>query len=166
MDVRAEIHYPTATVERVFTLVTDPAFRSAVCEATGALSHDVDVDARADATVSVTVRRTMSADVPEFAKKFVGQSVDVVQTEHWGPPDGNGQRTAQLVVQIAGKPAKMTGSVATHTVGAGAKTTLRGDLKVSIPFVGKQLEPEIAKAILAAVDKEQQTADKWLGEPA
>ena len=35
---------------------------------------------------------------------------------------------------------------------------IEGDLKVSIPFFGKKIEPEIAKGIYAAVDKEQKTA--------
>lgn len=166
MDVRAEITYPTATVEQVYALVTDPKFRSAVCEATHALSYDVDVDKRPGGTALVTVRRTMPAEVPDFVKKFVGETIDVVQTEEWGAPDSRGHRSADLDVQIKGQPAKMTGTLDTQAAGAGARTSIRGELKVSIPFIGNKIEPEIAKALLAAVEAEQRTADKWLGEPA
>lgn len=166
MDVRAEINYPTATVEQVYALSTDPKFRGAVCEATRALDYDVDVDEHADGTATVTVRRTMPAEVPDFVKRFVGETLDVVQTEEWGAPDNVGQRTANLMVQVTGQPVKMTGRVTIGAVGQGARTSIRGDLRVSMPFVGKKIEPEIANGILAAAAKEQQTADEWLGEPA
>lgn len=166
MDLRAEINYPTATVEQVYALATDAEFRGAVCEATNALDYDVEVAEHDDGTAAVTVCRTMPADVPDLVKKFVGQTVDVVQTEQWGAPDDTGNRRADLLVQIKGQPAKMTGTVTTETVGAGARTSIRGDLKVSMPFVGKKIEPEIAKGILAAIEKEQVTADEWLGASA
>jgi len=166
MDVRAQINYPTATVEQVYDLVTNPKFRSAVCEATHALASDVDVDNRPDGTATVTVRRTMPADVPAFVKKFLGETVDVIQTEDWSAPDHLGQRQANLVVQIKGQPAKMTGTLQTEVVGNGARTLIRGDLTVSMPFVGKKIEPEIAEGILAAVAAEQRTANAWLGESA
>ncbi len=166
MDVRAEINYPTATVEQVFALVTDPHFRRAVCEATHALAYDVDVDKRLDGTASVTVRRTMPAEVPDFVKKFVGETLDVVQTEEWGVPNDLGQRQADLAVRVKGQPVKMTGTLLTQVVGDGARTSIRGDLTVSMPFVGKKIEPEIAKGVLAAVAAEQRTADRWLGDSA
>ncbi len=166
MDVRAEIDYPTATVGQVYALSTDPKFRGAVCEATHALDYDVDIDEHDDGTATVTVRRTMPAEVPDFVKRFVGESLDVVQTEEWGSPDDLGQRTANLTVQVTGQPVKMTGTVTIEALGQGARTFFRGDLRVSMPFVGKRIEPEIAKGILAAAAKEQQTADKWLGESA
>ena len=46
----------------------------------------------------------MPAEVPDFMKKIVGETVDVVQTEDWGAPDADGQRTADVVVQIKGQP--------------------------------------------------------------
>lgn len=166
MDVRAEINYRNATPEQVFALAIDPKFRGEVCEATHALDYDVEVDQHDDDTATITVRRTVPAEVPDFVKRFVGETVDVVQTESWAAPDTEGQRTADLSVQIKGQPAKMIGKISTDAAGDGARTSIRGDLKVSMPFVGKKIEPEIAKGILAAIDKEQEVADKWLGEPA
>ncbi len=166
MELHAEINYPTGTPEQVFAMTVDPEFWEAVCRATSALSYDIDIDSRDDGSATITILRTMPADVPDYVKKFLGATVDVVQTETWGPPDAAGQRDGRLVVSIKGQPATMTATMTTRSVDAGAQTTIRGDLKVSIPFVGKKIEPEIAKGVLAAIDKEQQTADTWLGEPA
>jgi Protein of unknown function (DUF2505) len=165
MDVRGEINYPNADPERAFALSMDPQYRGAVCQATRALHYDVDVDQRSDDTATVIVRRTMPADVPDFVKKFIGETVDVVQTEVWAAADPSGQRRGRLTLKIEGQPAALTGTVSLDRVGDGARASIRGDLKVSMPFVGKKIEPEIAKGILAAIGKEQEVADKWLGAP-
>ena len=52
----------------------------------------------------------------------------------------------------------MNGTAAIVASGGEVVMQIEGDLKVSIPFFGKKVEPEIAKGIYAAVDKEQKTA--------
>jgi hypothetical protein len=165
MEVRGEIRYPNATPERAFALSTDREYRAEVCQATHALGYDIDVDQGDDDTATVVVRRTMPAEVPDFAKRFIGETVDVIQTENWDAADVSGQRRGQLTVKIKDQPAAMTGTMSLETLGDGARVSIRGDLKVSMPFVGKRIEPEIAKGILAAIDKEQEVADRWLGAP-
>jgi hypothetical protein len=162
MDVRAEISYPTGSPEEVFALVVDQDFRVAVCEATHAVHHRVDVQHRVDGTAQVRVERTLPADVPDFVKSFVGQTITIVQTEEWGQADGQGVRVAELQIRIQGQPASMRGSQTLEPVGAGTRQLIRGDLKVSVPFLGKRIEPEVAKAILAGAAKEEQTARAWL----
>jgi len=158
MQISATISYPSGTTPaQVYELATDADFRGEVCEATHALDYGVSVDAHDD-TAKVVVTRTMPADVPDFMKKMIGETVDVVQTEDWGAPDADGQRTADLVVQIKGQPAVMNGTAAIVTSGGEVVMQIERDLKVSIPFFGKKVEPEIAKGIYAAVDKEQETA--------
>ena len=158
MQISATISYPSGTTPaQVYELATDADFRGEVCEATHALDYDVSVDAHDD-IAKVVVSRTMPADVPDFMKKMIGETVDVVQTEDWGVPDADGQRTADVVVQIKGQPAVMNGTAAIVASGGEVVMQIEGDLKVSIPFFGKKVEPEIAKGIYAAVDKEQKTA--------
>lgn len=162
MEVRTEIHYPNTSPERAFALGLDRAFRAAVCEATQAIDFDVDISEHADGRASVTVNRTMPADLPAIAKKFMGETVHVVQTEEWSAPDESGARTADLTVAIKGQPAKMIGAIFLESVGDDARMRIAGTIKVSIPFVGKTIEGEVAKAIVAAVAKEQDTGIAWL----
>ncbi len=166
MDVHAEITYPNASPDQVFALAVDSKFRGAVCEATHAIGYDIDVDRHDDDTATITIRRTMPADVPDLVKKFLGETVEVLQTENWAAPDPTGQRQADLTVQISGQPAKMTGTATTHAVGEGARTSISGVVNVSIPFVGKKIETVFAEGILAAITTEQEVADRWLGEPS
>lgn len=142
--------YPAA-VDAVYGLVTDETFRSEACERQGALEHDVSVTAQGDGHV-VTIKRTMPAQMPDFVKKITGDTVKVVQTETWGPADASGNRAAEVAVEIVGQPAHMKGS-ASLTGGTDATEFLiDGDVKVSIPLLGRKIEPEVAKAVKAALD--------------
>jgi hypothetical protein len=166
MDVRAEINYPTASPEQAFALAVNPEFRAAVCEATHAVDYDVSIEEHDDGGAFIAVERTVPADLSDFVKKLVGDTVSIKQTEEWTPPDGSGRRTADIVVDILGQPAKMVGTAVLEAVGHGSCQVILGDLKVAIPFLGKKIEPEIAKGIVAAVAKEQETGEAWLSGPA
>jgi len=77
MRVRAEISYPTGSPADVFGLATSEPFRSAVCIATHARSHSVDIEHKADGRTSVVVERTLPAQVPDAVKRLVGSGVAV-----------------------------------------------------------------------------------------
>jgi Protein of unknown function (DUF2505) len=162
MDLNAEISYPGATPDDAFALIVDPKFRSAVCEATMALGHDVGVDEKADGGATVRVDRTMPAEVPDFVKKLVGETLDVRQTEDWSAPDADGRRTADVLVEIVGQPARMTGTLVLEPTDDGCREVVSGQVKVSIPFLGGKIEPEIAKSIITAAKVEQKTGREWL----
>ncbi len=162
MHVRTEINYPSTSPEQAFALVLDPGFRAAVCQATRATEFDASISEQDDGRASVAVTRTMPADLPDVARKFIGDTVEVVQTEEWSAPNESGARTADLTISFKGQPAKMVGTIALESVGDGARMRIVGDVKVSIPFVGRRIEAEVAKGILAAAAKEEQTGLAWL----
>ncbi len=163
MQVSADIHYPDTTPEQAFALIVDLEFRKEVCRATHAQRFDVDIDNRGDGTATITVRRTIPSEVPGFVKHYVGETVDIVQREQWSAANPQGERTAEMTLQVIGQPATMIATASTRAAANGSLTSIRGNLKVSIPFVGKKLEPVIAEAILGAVAAEQRIVDKWLG---
>ncbi|MBA2698575.1 MAG: DUF2505 domain-containing protein [Nocardioidaceae bacterium] len=163
MDLRAEINYPTHDPADAFALVVDPVFRAEVCEAVHALDYDVSVDERGDGTALVTIDRVMPADVPDVIKKMVGETVTIVQTEDWGAPNESGERTAELLIKIVGQPVTMKGTIELRNAAGFVVSSIHGDVKVAVPFFGKKVEPEIAKAILAAVASEQEAATARLG---
>lgn len=162
MDVRTEINYPNTSPEQAFALGMDRAFRAAVCEATHATSYEVAISEHDDGRASVRIDRTMPAELPDIARKVMGENVTVVQTEEWSAPAQGGARTAELTISIRGQPAKMVGTIALDSVDASARMRIAGDVKVSMPFFGRRIEAEVAKAIVAAAAKEQQTGLSWL----
>jgi hypothetical protein len=164
MDVRAEINYPDSSPDEVFAMLCDPGYRSQVCEDTHALGYDVDIEEDDDGGATVTVRRTMPAEVPDFVKKFVGETIELRQTETWGTPDASGTRTADLRLEISGQPASMGGSIVLEPLDGGSRQRVEGDMKVSIPILGKKIEPEVVKGVLAGIRQEERTGIGWLAE--
>lgn len=162
MDVTTEIRYPGASVEKVVALLFDPRFRQEVCMATLAIDQQVDVEPGADGAAVVTITRTLPAQVPDFVKRFVGETITLAQTETWAPDDGSGVRRADLVLRVVGQPAAMNGSITVgHTEGEVVET-VNGDLQVSVPFFGGRVEAEIVTALEAAARVEEETGRAWL----
>jgi hypothetical protein len=69
-------------------------------------------------------------------------------------------------VEIPGKPGSITGSVSLSPSGGGSREVVTGSVKVTIPFVGKKLETEVAKGLKAALRVEGQIGAKWLASEA
>lgn len=162
MNVTTQIDYPGASVADVLGLALDPKFRAAVCDATMAIDHQVDISVGDLGAAAVTVNRTMPAEVPDFVRRFVGETISLVQSEAWQPDDGSGTRRADLTVSIVGQPATMTGTIVVQETSTGVSETVSGVLKVSVPFIGGKIEAEIAKGIVAAARQEQETGRAWL----
>ena len=153
MKITESFSYTGADVESVYALISDQEFRTESCANQGATDYDVKVEADGDGA-TVTLLRTQEAEMPDFVKKLTGSTVKVKQTEVWGAPDADGNRTADVKVSIIGQPAEMVGKATLKGSSGGTEFTLNGNVKVSIPFIGKKIEPEVAKAIIASLREE------------
>ena len=142
-------------------MLSDKGFRERVCAATHALSWTVDVDRAADG-VRVRINRVMPAEVPDFVKRLVGETLEVSQDERWSAPDATGARSGTVRVQISGQPAEMNGTLRLEAAGAGSRQLLSGEVRVRLPFLGRKVEPEITKGIVAAMRKEGEVGKAWL----
>ena len=160
MDLKLSTTYD-ATPGEVFAIITDRAFRETACKATHAVSYDVNVSQDGGDTV-VRVERELPTDrIPDFAKKFVGSTIMVIQTETWHGAAADGSRTADVRGEIRGTPASFTGTLALTPAGAQTRQTADLDVKVAVPLVGKKIEPYIAQAIEASMVKEQEIGQTW-----
>ena len=153
MKLNESFSYEGADVEAVYALITDQVFRTESCANQGAHEYEVTVEESGDGA-TVTVIRTQDADLPDFVKKLTGSTVKVKQTEVWSGPDASGNRTADVKVSIIGQPAEMVGKAKLYAAGEGSEFTIDGDVTVKIPFLGKKIEPEVAKAIKASLREE------------
>ena len=161
MQVNVQITYP-ATAEAVFAVLTDREFLADVCRATGALSHTVDVEDDG-AGVTVTTRRDLPTDeVPDFVKRFVGQTLTVVRVDRWDAPGPDGSRRGTLSLEIAGAPVRLTGTLGLRAEGESAVQDVDGDLKASVPLVGGKIEKAAEPAIRAGLRAEERVARQWL----
>jgi len=160
MDLQKDLTYQ-ADIGDVFGMLCDEDFRKQVCEATHARSFEVSVTRKSE---GATVRVSRTMDAPEVAKKFVGDTLEIVQVEEWGEPSADGGRTADLSLDIPGKPGSMRGKIELTASGGTVTESITGDIKVKIPIVGGKLEKEIARGVLAAIEEEGRVGKRWLAD--
>jgi hypothetical protein len=163
MKMRMETTSP-ATVEQTFASRVEQGVREQACRESGALSYEVSISHAADGSAQVRVRRVLPAKVPDLVRRFVGESIPVDQVEQWSPPGPGGTRSASVQVTVQGQPASMSGSMLLSPAADGSTELVTGEVKVAIPFLGRQIEPEIVKVIEAALRVEQRVGQAWVSQ--
>ena len=97
--------------------------------------------------------------IPGFAKKFVGDEINIVQSEDWTSPEkGN------IHVAIPGKPGEMTGTALLTEDPDGTTETVNLTVKVNIPLVGGKIEGLIADLLSKALRAEHRVGMEWLAK--
>ncbi|MFT4147609.1 MAG: DUF2505 domain-containing protein [Micrococcaceae bacterium] len=136
------------SVEQVIQVFASQDFAQQLSQRAGAELTSFNIDGDVNGAFTLTAVRAAGTDrVPDFAKKFVGDKVQVTQIENWEAPDANGNRKATVQVQVAGAPASISGTETLVANGETTDYTIDGDLNVSIPLVGNKIA---AKATPAA----------------
>ena len=145
-----------APVEKVLAMLADPAFREEVCDYQRVLRREVSTQTTADG-FEVTIDQVQAAQgIPSFAKKFVGEEINIVQTESWHGPSGD------VTVTIPGKPGEMSGTAAVAGSGETCVETLDLTIKVNIPLAGGKIEGLIADLLLKALKAEHKVGQQYL----
>lgn len=154
-----------AAPDTVFAMMTDERYVTRKAEAMGALEHDVSVEVSADGAATITLQRTLPAMVPDFVRPLVGDTIEVVQTEHWAAPAADGRRTGQLTAQIRNAPVRLAGSLLLEANGTTSSVhRVDVDVRAKVPFVGTKVEKAIGEVILLAARKEEEVGGSWLTE--
>ncbi|WP_148256577.1 DUF2505 domain-containing protein [Kribbella flavida] len=160
MELKMSASYD-ATPEEVFAIVTDATFREQACEKTKALSYDVKVSSTGGDTVVRVERKMPADDVPDIARKFVGETLTVVQTETWHAPNADGSRDADVRGEITNTPVTLKGTASIRPDGAGAVQAIELDVKVAVPLIGKKIEPFVVDAVRSGLAKEHELGREW-----
>jgi hypothetical protein len=154
--LRHELTYDAAMVD-VAEMLADPEFREEVCEQQRVVRAMVSVDPDEDGMV-VTIDQVQAATgIPSFAKKLVGDEINIVQTEIWASAT-----EGQIAMTIPGKPGEMTGTTSLSESGGVTTHTVDLDIKVGIPLVGGKIEGLIADLLLKALKVENRVGRAYL----
>jgi hypothetical protein len=146
-----------APMADVDAMLMDPAFRERACDAQGAVRKTVTIT-EDDAGVTVRIDQVQTADdLPGFARKFVGDEINLVQTETWTDAEN-----ARVEVVIPGKPGEMTGTISLAESGGVTTETLDMTIKVNIPLVGGKIENLIADLLRKALRSENEVGRDYL----
>ena len=95
----------------------------------------------------IKVRYTTKNDapIPDFAKKFLGESTQVTQQDAWDLD----RKTGRLDIEIKGVPVKATADMVLKDEGKGSANNLKWNVSCGIPLVGGKLEKVVADDIQA-----------------
>jgi hypothetical protein len=127
-SVTLELRYPGRTVEEVRAMLADPDFRQAVCSFQQVEDSAVTIEEFDDGSMTVDLDRTYGTDlVPSFARKFVGDTISLVQREEWSSPT-----ESRFEVSIPGKPGDLTGTARLVQSGPDAVETVAMEVKVIV----------------------------------
>ena len=146
-----------APVEAVAAMLADPAFREEVCDYQRVISKKVTVTQSGDAVDVVIDMVQPARGIPGFAQKFVGDTINIVQSESWSSPT-----QGDITVTIPGKPGEMSGTAVLVESGSGTVETVDLTVKVNIPLVGGKLEGLIAGLLEKALVAENTVGRDWL----
>jgi len=153
-------HYDASPVE-VFAMLSDPEFIDKKCLASGSMEASSQA-LEEDGVITLVSRRVLPAKLPSFAKRFVGETVTLTETQTWTPADSDGARTASFIVDFGNNPIAFHGDIALAAAGEGTAVTYRGNIKASVPLVGGKIEGIAAEWITKYATKEQQVGNEWL----
>ncbi|HET6153484.1 MAG TPA: DUF2505 domain-containing protein [Marmoricola sp.] len=155
--VRYELRYDGATPEQVHTMLADPEFRDAVCAFQRFPRREITITpTSAGMDVKVDQHRPAN-EVPSFARKLVGEEINIVQAESW-----SSTTRGTLHVTIPGKPGDMKGTITLTDADGGTTEVVEVDVKASIPLVGGKIETLIGDMLGKALRAENKVGRDWL----
>lgn len=144
----------------VRAMLTDDAYARLRAERTGAISVDVSIEDQSDGGVTVTIARALPADVPSFAKSFVGETLKVDETYAW-PASSDGTGSASFSAAFSA-PITFRGHVTIEADGDGTVVRTHGEIKASVPLVGGKVEGFAKESMERYLRAEQKVGTEWL----
>ncbi len=121
------------------------------------LEHELSAD-----TFRIRCKLTMplNVPVPGFAKKFFGQTMNVVQEDTWDLKN----RTGRLTVELAGVPVTVKATMALREGSGGGENHVNWDIGCNIPLVGNKVAKLVADDIQAKSPGDLSVSEKILAE--
>lgn len=159
--IHGDLHFD-ADPATVYAMVTDQAYVQEKNERTGGQNVSADVTDHGADGCTIVVSRDLPAEIPSFAKKFVGEQISTVQTDNWGPVNDDGSYSAKFHVDFGKAPMEINGTMTITAEGDGSVLNVDADVKASVPLVGGKLEGVASEQFDRAVRKEQEIGAEWL----
>jgi len=117
------------------------------------------------AFTATTTLRMPTEQVPDIVRRFVGQSVQVRETQEWGAPEADGSRRGTIRFEVIGAPATMTGRTRLVPAGDGAsRLEIDGDLVAKVPLIGRKIEQTAVPYIGQVLRREERSAAAWAAQ--
>ena len=145
----------------VRAMITDAEFINLRATKTGSTTVDSEVINEPGGGTTVVVTRTMPANVPSYAKSFVGETLTITERQEWALPAADGTGTAVATAELSA-PLAFTGSMSITTDGSVTTVRTFGEYRASVPFVGGKVEEMAKEQTVRYLTKEQEIGRDWL----
>lgn len=155
MQLQQELHYP-ASPDDVLAMMLEPAFWDRVAQATGARSSTTTVEGTAVGTCVTTREVQPTNGVPAFARRFAGDSTEVVKCLTWHG------RECSVEIESPGKPTAISGCASLAADGEGTRLAYDLDVRASVPLLGNKLERLVIQLTTDGIDTEHAVGVAWL----
>lgn len=159
--ISGELHL-AADPATVYAMVTNPDYVQEKNERTGGEEVKVNVEDRGADGAYIEVSRVLPAEIPSFAQKFVGEKIQTLQKDTWGPANADGSYDGSTDVSFGKAPMSLKGTFRIEAEGDGSVLYVKAEAKASVPLVGGKLEGVLREQFERAVRKEQEVASEWL----
>jgi hypothetical protein len=156
MKFRTELSYD-ASLDEVFAMLSDPAFREQVAEAQEVVSVDVRLTPTDDGFTLISDQVQNTENLPAIAKKITGDTTQAVITEEW-----TSHTSGSISITAPGKPTAASGTITLAPDGDGTVEIVELDVKVKVPLVGGKLEKLMADNIESGFRVEHTVGRAWL----
>src|SRR3954447_26736883 len=156
MKIRHDLTYDAPAAD-VHAMLTDPTFREEVCQRLHVLRAHATVEPVASGHRVVIDQVRPAEGIPSFARKFVGEEIQIVQTETWRTTTD-----ADIHVAIPGKPGEMDGTAQLSEAGGVTTEVVELDITVRLPLVAGRIEKLVGDMLLKALEIENQTGRDYL----
>lgn len=155
----------SATVQRVTDVFVDKEFLEHVSSTVGGELKSFEISGpTSGAFTTKSVRTLPTTRLPDIAKKIVGSTLTVTQSEQWSAPAADGSRSNSIKLSVAGAPLDVTATQKLTAAGESTLVELTGEVKSAIPFLGAKIansaEPVIGKALKLQASLAQEWLDK------
>lgn len=151
------------SVDRVAATFVDEDFLRHTSEYVGGTLESFAIDGdTAGAFTTTTVRTLPTTRLPEIARKFVGESLTVTQTEKWEAPSADGSRVSNISLKIAGAPLDVTAIQRLVAEGESTRVELEGTVSSSVPFLGGKIAEAAEPMVAKALNLQAAQAQAWL----
>lgn len=157
-----QVQHYDASPDEVFEMLSEPGYIEAKCLASGSTEASAQVIEDPGGKISIIARRVLPAKLPAFAKKFVGETIVLTETQNWRPAAADGSRAAGFVVDFDNNPISFNGAVELKPSGDGTTVETKGAIKCSVPFFGRKIEKVAQSWIERYLTKEQKVGNEWL----
>ncbi len=145
----------------VYTMYLDPAFVQEKNERTGGNNVSVKVTKKGKGS-EIVVSRSLPAQLPAFAKKLIGETIDTIQTDVWQAPNDDASRDGTIEITFGGAPIAAEGTFRLEVLGKGSVCIVEINVKVSVPFIGGKVESVAGEQVIRAINAEESIGQEWL----